>query len=161
MNSKLALSTGLLVGATLLAVGPGYATVEQLPMGHPVDAAGVQAACTGASIGARAEPRWRNYSARFEAVGGYGQYLGNELLSVRKLRGGTFVQVSCEGPWVLMQLKPGRYAATMQIADAPEKHVRFSVPDAGQRDVIIRFPSRMAGRPIGHLAANEQAHTNL
>lgn len=162
MSKRFPVKTALLVAASLLAsAGLGYGAVQQVPMGRAVDAAGVRTACAGVSIAARDEPRWRDYSVKFEAVGGYGQYLGDELLSVGKRSGSTIVRVSCEAPWVLMQLSPGRYSATMRIGDA-EKRTRFTAPTIGQRDVIVRFPGRMAGKPIDrHLASNAQARANL
>jgi len=45
-----------------------------------------------------------------------------------------------------MRLNPGRYHATVSLPNAPAKQVSFTVLRDGQRDIIVRFPSLMAGR---------------
>jgi hypothetical protein len=162
MNSKSFLVAGVVATAAL--VPPAFAAIASpahLPMEKPVYVAGVQAACTGAGAGERDEPRWKNYDVRFEAVGGYGQYLGNELLTVKKRGDATFVQVSCAAPWVLMQLPADNYSATMHVAGA-DHQIRFTVDPNHQRDLIVRFPLKLAGEPATrHIASNERHKTSM
>jgi hypothetical protein len=148
-----------LVALPAFAANP---VAQRLPMEKPVYVSGVKAACTGAGAGTRDEPRWKNYRVRFEAVGGYGQYLGNELLTVHNRGDATFVQVSCAAPWVLMKLPEGEYTATMHVAGANDKQVRFAVADNARRDVIVRFPDKLAGAPTTrHVASNEHEQTSM
>jgi hypothetical protein len=120
-------------------------TVRDLSMDRTADVMGVNVACTGVGQGEEHEARWQSYPVKLEAVGGYGQYLANEQLTVSKPDGAQVLRVKCDAPWVLMQLEPGRYRATMSVANAPARNVDFTVPRAGQRDVVVRFPGLMAG----------------
>ena len=119
-------------------------TPQPLPIDQPTQVDGVRAACTGIGDREENEGRWSSYPLKLETVGGYGQWLGDQDVTVRGR--GEDVNVHCSGPWVVMDLQPGRYDATVTVPDATPKQIRFTVPKAGQRDVIVRFHSRMNGR---------------
>lgn len=126
----------------------GMAAQAQMPQTLPVDQPqqvnGIQAACTGVGDREENEARWGSYPVKLEMVGGYGQWLGNEDITIHGQ--GQDVSVNCAGPWVLMGLEPGYYHATINVPDASPKHISFSVPRHGQRDVIVRFRDLNTGR---------------
>lgn len=119
-------------------------TAQPLPVDRPAQVNGIKAACTGIGNGEENEARWSHYPVKLEMVGGYGQWLGDE--NVTLTGGRTDVSVHCSGPWVLMGLQPGHYRATITVPNAPPKDVAFTVPREGQRDVIVRFHDRMSGQ---------------
>ena len=129
--------------ASVFALCFGMAAQAQdagsLPIDQPTQVKGVETACTGIGNREENEARWRNYPAKLEVVGDHGQWLADETVSVDG--NGQALQVNCEAPWVLMRLEPGRYHATVRIPDAAPKHISFTVPQEGQRDVIVRFPT--------------------
>ncbi len=119
-------------------------TAETLPVDQPQNVDGVQTACTGIGDREENETRWNNYPVKLEAVGGYGQWLGDQDVTVRGK--GHDVQVHCSGPWLLMGLEPGSYRATVAVPNAEPKHVTFTVPKQGHREVIVRFKDKMEGK---------------
>lgn len=116
---------------------------RNLPIDHPVYVHGVKVACTGVGDREQSEARWSDYPVKFEMVGGYGQWLAGEDITVTGR--GENISLQCGGPWVVMDLEPGRYHATVDIPGARPKQVSFRAPNWGLRDVIVRFPSRMSG----------------
>lgn len=118
-------------------------TPQTLAVDQPQRVDGIKTACTGVGDREEGEARWNAYPVKMEMVGGYGQWLGNEDVTVRGH--GEDVSVNCAGPWVLMGLQPGYYHATISVPNASPKHIGFNVPSRGQRDIIVRFRSRDTG----------------
>ena len=134
----------------LAAASSAQASPARLPMDSMTEVHGVNAMCTGTGQGDRARAQWQKYPVKFEFVGGYGQYLGDETLSVTGNKGREVVNVQCEGPWVLMDLTPGHYRAHADVLGSPAKSVSFDVPKFGQRRIVFRFLSKMAGEENKH-----------
>ena len=95
---------------------------------------GIDTACTGASSEAREEAKWAEYPFRLEFVGKDGQFLGDEMVTVRG--NGVDVMVHCEGPWVLMKLPKGSYQVTMDVAEGGHRTMTMSSPGR----TVMRFP---------------------
>jgi hypothetical protein len=132
--------------ALCLGLAITSASARNLPIDRPTDVSGIKVACTGIGNREESEARWSNYPVKIQTVGGYGQYLANENIDVHDKSGAEIADLKCGAPWVLMQLAPGRYHAIVQVSNAPARDVNFSVPESGQRDVIVRFPSLTSGR---------------
>lgn len=124
----------------------GNAAVRELPVDRLANVSGVTVACTGIGQGEEAEARWNAYPVRLQAVGAYGQYLGDVNLTLRNCDGSQFLDVGCAGPWMMLQLQPGRYSGTMTAPGTYAHHLWFSAPKHGQRDIIVRFLSKTTGR---------------
>ncbi|MGD0193084.1 MAG: hypothetical protein ABSD74_20295 [Rhizomicrobium sp.] len=133
--------------------GAHAADLSALPIDHPTQVSGVETACTGIGDREEQESRWKAYPVKFEAVGGYGQWLADENVTVRSRGGATDVSVRCNAPWLLMRLKPGRYDVTMQVPNTTAQEKAITVSAHGQRDVIMRFKSYMAGREVSQTAS--------
>ncbi|MBS0473252.1 MAG: hypothetical protein JSR60_19435 [Proteobacteria bacterium] len=144
----------LLSSAAILALATTGASAERVRMDRARDVDGVRAACAGVGLNDRAKERWDRYPVRFEVVGGYGQYLGGERITVHD-RMGERISVRCQGPWVLMSLDPGRYHATVEMPRGPAKDIAFRVPQSGQHRVVVRFNDMMRGaeRDTGYRTA--------
>ena len=141
------LVTGALVLCSVSFADPALAaSVRNLPIDRPQQIDNIQLACTGVGSREQHNPDWNNYAVKLETVGGYGQYLADERVSLRGRNGTVLADARCGAPWLVMQLDPGRYSATVDVAGATTKHVSFTAPARGQRDVIVRFPSKMEGR---------------
>ena len=119
-------------------------TTQRIPVDQPTQVDGIRTACTGIGDREENEGRWSSYPLKLETVGGYGQWLGDQDVTVHGH--GQDVSVHCSGPWLMMGLEPGRYEATVTVPDAAPKQIHFTVPREGQRDVIVRFHGRMMGR---------------
>jgi hypothetical protein len=121
------------------------ASSSLLPMDSMTEIHGVNAVCAGVSAADRQRAEWQKYPVKFEFAGGYGQYLGDETLTVTGKRGREVVNVQCEGPWVMMNLTPGRYSARADVPGALAKSVSFTVPRHGQKQIVLRFASKKSG----------------
>lgn len=119
-------------------------TPQRLPVDRPSQIDGIKAACTGIGDREENEARWSSYPVKIETVGNYGQWLGDQDVTVQGR--GRNIAVHCAGPWLLMGLQPGRYEATVAVPDSAPRHVNFSVPREGQSDVVVRFTDRASGR---------------
>ena len=94
MTRKFELSTrGLLISSALAATACilcAPVSAERLPNEQPTKVNGIVATCTGTGSGSRQHAQTMNYPVRFEFVGGYGQYLGDETVTVEE-------QSQCDG----------------------------------------------------------------
>ncbi len=124
-------------------------TIRDLPLDQPTSVNNVQLVCTGIGNSEEHNARWDSYPVKLEVVGGYGQYLADEDIVVGGLGGAQLINVRCDAPWVLMRLAPGRYSAAIDVSGAPPKDVNFTTSATHQRDLIVRFPSKTAGREMG------------
>lgn len=130
----------------------GNASNEGLA-GMPVDqqttvSGGVQAVCSGIGKGDQTTPSGQG--VKFEMVGGYGQWLGNAHLTVTSASGQQVASAQCSGPWVVMNLSPGRYSATADVPDGGSKTMNVSVPASGNSEVIFRFTNMQQGQSPQH-----------
>ncbi len=122
----------------------GAANAAPLAVDHPQDVSGVEVACTGIGTGEEQEVRWKNFPVKIEVVNGRGQYLGDENVTVRGGKGNELLHLTCDAPWVMMELKPGRYEATVSVPNGASHNVHFVAPEHGQHDVIVRFAGTAA-----------------
>ena len=147
-RSFAALALGLAVLPGLASAGdaprltpadPG--PVVELPADAPTVVNGVDAACTG--IGqTRNDPRWSDFAVRIEVSDHENAYLADAVISVADARGRPVLSVSCDSPWVLLDLAPGRYVVRAEIPD-PNLRPRSATivaPVRGQIRVVLQFP---------------------
>ncbi len=134
---RLLLTTALALGLA----GAAQAAPRQIPPDQSRTVQGVQVACAGVGNSSQDNPRWDAYPIKLSFVGDHGQYLGDERVLVRDHTGRT-LQVECHAPWVLMGLRPGHYSATAMIPDGSTKHIDFTVPERGQRRIMLRYETQ-------------------
>jgi hypothetical protein len=111
-----------------------------LPLDEPTIVGGVDLACTGIGDEAQTDPRWRAYPIRVEFAGGTGQYLGDATLTLLDESGAPVFIVTCNGPWILLKLPPGKHRVTAAVAGAASRTETLTVPATGQARAVIRFP---------------------
>jgi hypothetical protein len=134
----------VLCGAALLSLVTNEALAQTaLRVNEIADVQGVRTACGGASLEDQQTMSAQGYPVILKLVGANGQWLGEERLTISGH--GQSISLGCEGPWVAMQLPPGRYRATAEVEGASPKTVSFTVGRGG-RDVMIRFPEIAEGR---------------
>jgi hypothetical protein len=147
MSTRLA--AVVLAASALGAAAPVQsAKIGVLGTGKPIRVNNVQLECTGVGEAEQNRAWLRQYTAMIEVVGGYGQYLANERITLRNRRGAKLLEARCDAPWMLLGLDPGRYTAVVDLSGVAAKKVRFDVVDSGLRKIVIRFPGKMAGREI-------------
>jgi hypothetical protein len=144
-TSKFAMSA--LTACSLACAIPAKAvSIDNLPIDRPMTVSNVAFACTGVGDREQRAARWDKYPVKLEVVGGHGQYLAGEEVTLRGASNAASVQVKCGAPWVLMRTAPGRYFATVDVPGASAKRVAFAVPTRGQRGIIVRFLSKTSGQ---------------
>jgi len=121
-------------------------TPQTLPIDKPTTVNNVGLDCMGVGTRDREHSLARKYSVRVETVGGYGQYLANDDITLRNRRGEQLVDVRCDAPWLMIKLDPGRYGASVEVPGATPKDVWFAASAHGLRNVYVRFPGKMAGQ---------------
>jgi hypothetical protein len=134
--------------AMLALVGAGRASAQpvQVALDQEATVGGVGVACTG--IGqTKDDPKWRAYPVLVEFARPSGDYIAGETLSVADSRGHALLEVSCEGPWILLKLTPGqRYvlSATAANSSDPAKQASIRAPSHGQARSVFTFPAAPA-----------------
>jgi len=131
-----AVATGALIGF----VWP--ANADPMPMDQAITINGVQTVCTGVGS-AEDDPQWSAYPIRVEFSNGGSQYLSGAHVVLSE-GGKELAALDCSGPWVLFQLKPGKYKVTATVTDQPGAGTRsamFSPPASGQKRVVLQFPT--------------------
>jgi hypothetical protein len=120
--------------------------IRKLPPDEPVVVNGIDLVCTGVGEDARNDPRWAAYPVRIEFANADAQYLSDASLAVAKADGEQLFEVTCDSPWVLANLEPGKYvlAATYEGIVKTEK---FTAPKSGQARFVVRFPEVPGDKP--------------
>lgn len=129
--------------AKSLALGLLCASVPAAQSAQAADApfvvGGVEAACTGVGLEARSDGRWSSYPLKIVVAGRGGQFLGRASLSVAADRRDT-LQLQCNGPWILLRLKPGKYRVTATAENETAASAAFVREGAAGR-IVLRFPA--------------------
>ena len=135
----------LLASAFMVSASLAYADdTTALPSDQPVDVNGYQLACTGIGDEAQQDPRWKAFPVRLEFAGGHAQYLADVKASMYDASGKELFKVSCDSPWLLVKLVPGKYKIVGRFRDFI-KASNFMAPKKGQARIIVRFPEVKGG----------------
>jgi hypothetical protein len=143
MIIRTAACTAALAAALVFGVGAAAAQPVHIALDHEETVAGIGVACTG--IGqTKDDPKWLAYPVRVEFAGAGGEYLANETLVLSGAKGAQLLAVSCDGPWILLKLPPGKsYRVDGQVGASAEETVsaRVKAPGHGQARVVLSFPA--------------------
>ncbi len=124
---------------------PGFSQPASLAMDAPVKIAGIETVCTGVSLEARENPNWDAYALKVVIAGSGGRYLGDERITVRQ-NGADLLSAACAGPWLLFQLRPGRYTVEAEYAGQTAYSAAY-VSAGSQGRIILRFPDTDSAAP--------------
>ena len=127
------LTVGLLAGAVLgtAVTGPAGAADEEKTY------QGTRYVCTGVGQ-ERDDPRWAAYPAKVMLTTKSGAFVADGQITIADAQGKTVLETTCDAPWLLAQLPPGRYQVTAKVADYTQKGALI-VPAKGQAAVTLRF----------------------
>lgn len=135
------------VAATLVGSVAVHADdAQRLPPDEPAVVNGLELVCTGVGEDARNDPRWRAYPVRIEFANADAQYLSDAVLAVSTAEGETLFEVTCDSPWILAKLVPGKYTLTATY-DGIVKKEKFTAPKSGQARFVVRFPEVPGDKP--------------
>jgi hypothetical protein len=137
---------GLIAAAAVGCAAAFADEIPKLPPDEPVVVNGLHLVCTGVGEDARNDPRWRAYPVRIEFANAKAEYLSDAVLAVATADGEQLFEVTCDSPWVLANLEPGKYvlAATYEGIVKTEK---FTAPKVGQGRFVVRFPEIAGDKP--------------
>lgn len=137
----------LLSTAALLGCAAAFADdLRTLPPDEPVVVNGLDLVCTGVGEDARNDPRWRDYAVRIEFANAAAEYLSDAVLAVATADGEQLFEVTCDSPWVLANLEPGKHVLTATY-EGIVKTEKFTAPKTGQGRFVVRFPEVGGGKP--------------
>lgn len=127
----------LLAGAAIAGERPADTVIDQ-----PARIGATEIVCTGFGRATRDDPKWLSYGTRIEFSNVRNEYLAGAVVSVRDAAGHPVVTAACEGPWLLMRLRPGDYQVEARLTDvqAKPRSARFHAPAKGQVRVVLQFP---------------------
>ena len=104
---------------------------------------GIRYACTGVGASSREDPRWQAFAAKLVFAAKNGGYLHDVTTRVTNAEGKTVFTTTC-GPWLLLDLRAGRYDVTATARDdsgqGHDSRATLSVGGGKQTETIIRFP---------------------
>jgi hypothetical protein len=128
---------------SLLRAGSAAAEPQRVPLDQEAVIGGVGVACTGVGQ-VKNDPRWSAYPVRLEFADAKSNYLAGELVTLSEAKGAPLLEVSCEGPWLLLKLPPGRpYRVEARLTDTPAAQPRnatVKAPVHGQSRFVLVFP---------------------
>lgn len=110
-----------------------------MPIDRETSVNGIPAACTGVGDQQENSARWSAYPVKVVVSGTGHQFFSGETVSITRGDGRHVAQMTCNGPWVLMKLRPGAYHATVNLPGHPTKTVAFNAPARGQREVNVVY----------------------
>lgn len=134
------ITRGVLLAAAVLAAGPAGAA-ERMALDAVTTVDGVEAACTGVGQ-TRLDPKWQAYPVRIEFSNARREYMAPGEATVTDVAGHTVIAIGCDGPWLLLKLKPGAYRVEARLPEtaAKPRTSPFKAPASGQLRVVMEFP---------------------
>lgn len=129
---------GLALGLLALLVAPpvGAQSFDEERM-----AGGIKYACAGVGKDSRADPRWAAYPLKLMFAAARGDYLADLDVTIRDATGAEVIRLEgCLAPWLLVDLKPGRYDVTAVARDSYSRSATVAVQAGRQAMVVLRYP---------------------
>ncbi len=132
----------LILAVTALLASPAFADPVRVPLDQETTVGDVGVGCTG--IGqTKDDPKWAAYPVKLEFADAQHALLANETVRVSGPKGAVLAEVSCEGPWLLLKLPPGkRYSVEARLAEqtAAPQTATVRAPAHGQATFVLTFP---------------------
>ncbi|HEX4078082.1 MAG TPA: hypothetical protein VHX61_04305 [Rhizomicrobium sp.] len=142
MKMKRLVNLACTAGAAVLAAAPALAqapagVVSPLPYDTPTVVNGIDSVCTGTGESDENNRRWATYPVKVVLAGKEGQYLAGATVTVSQ-GAKPLLTVSCNGPWILFRLAPGRYSLSATLNGETETGNAYA-SQSGQGQVTLRF----------------------
>jgi len=130
-----------LIGAGIASAQNGQLAKLEPSLGEVKRAGNVECACTGVGDEMQNDPRWARYPAKFVFTVESGDYLSDVAVKVTDANTGEVVyDGGCKlGPWLVMDLAPGRYNVTADAARAESHTATVDVGNQGQTTKTFIF----------------------
>jgi hypothetical protein len=133
---------GATMWLTIALIGNAVADEPDPPL------SAMRVSCTSTDLNAGPMGKQTTYSVLASFVGNDGQAVGNVVFTVSHADGRNPITIACNTPSVFMELRPGHYIATADMADGPTKTLGFTVAKSGQpKSIVFQFPTISAGVP--------------
>ncbi len=94
--------------------------------------------CTGVGE-SKEDPRWSKYPLKLMFAGAGRAYVSYVKVQIKDAAGNMAFESDCDGPWLLVQLKPGKYDVTATALKKYTRSASISVKDSGQTEYVFRF----------------------
>ncbi len=97
-----------------------------------------QYVCTGVGE-SKEDARWKAYPLKLIFTAAGRAYVAEVSATIKDGAGNVVLQTTCDAPWLLVKLKPGRYFVTATAEGGGTKTATVNVPSSGQHEWVIRF----------------------
>ncbi len=106
---------------------------------------GVSFVCTGVGE-SKEDPKWKVYPLKLMFTGSGRAYVSEVKAEIKDASGQTVLKTECDGPWLLVKLKPGKYQIQASADGGGTKTSSVTVPEVGQNELVMRFSSIPQGK---------------
>lgn len=96
--------------------------------------------CTGVGE-SKDDPRWKAYPLKLMFAGSGRAYVSEVKVEIRDSNAQSVLSVNCDGPWLLVRLKAGKYNVVASAEGGGTKTTSVNVPEQGQVETVMRFAS--------------------
>ncbi len=96
--------------------------------------------CTGVGE-SKEDARWKAYPLKLIFTAAGRAYVAEVSATIKDSSGNVVLETTCDAPWLLAKLKPGRYSITASADGGGSKTASLTVSSSGQQQFVIRFPS--------------------
>ena len=128
----------LILAAFLLLTGFGTASADS-PQDQELTYQALKYACTGVAE-SKEDPRWGKYSLKLMFTTGGRAYVSFIQVQIKDGAGNLVFEADCDAPWIVVDLKPGKYAVTATAIKKYTKNVSVNVTGGKQTELAIRYP---------------------
>ena len=127
----------LLFSTSLLLLGA--AAWAQAPQDQELNYQGLKYACTGVAE-SKEDPRWTQYPAKLMFTTGGRAYVSFVQVKIEDAQGKVVLEVECDSPWLVAELKPGSYTVKATAERKYPKSAKLTVGGGKPVELAIRFP---------------------
>lgn len=100
----------------------------------------IQYVCTGVGE-SKEDARWKAYPLKLVFTAAGRAYVAEVSATIKDSAGNVVLQTTCDAPWLLAKLTPGKYSIAASADGGGTKTATLTVPSVGQQQFVIRFPS--------------------
>lgn len=111
----------------------------QAPQDQELSFQGIKYACTGVAE-SKEDPRWTQYPVKLMFTTGGRAYVSFVQVKIEDPQGKVVLEVECDSPWLMADLKPGSYTVKVTADKKYPKSAKLQVAGGKQVEQAIRFP---------------------
>src|SRR5262249_24839348 len=125
-----------ILASLLLSSSRGWA---QSPQDQELTYKDIKFACTGVAE-SKEDPRWTKYPVKLMFTTAGRAYVTYVQVTIKDAQGAEVFTAECDSPWLVVDLKPGKYSITAVALHKYSKTASITAGGGKQAELAIRFP---------------------